>query len=429
MAKRKTRSRVKAAATAARPRPARHSARTSARCAASPARRQASPARRHAAMAPIAPATPFQHARLALGQSAARRRLDRALKRELRQLAALRRSLRQAARTYYRHAACDFAALRRRARYKARLALHEALTGGAVRLAGARRRLRHTFSRKLRHTQDWIARSAEDRLIDAQRTMQRTFRPVLRNVAPYRHAALAGGTAALTVALISMGWLALYDQATAVPTREAARAESVGIASIEDDLLPKPMLGNIDLPPPAIQFAPPPAMPAQTVAVPLPPVRPTIAPAMAPRHVRRPHIRHWTSRAAREAHAEATPNDMLPSISGGYSLVAEARRYLGTNPTGRASLWCGAFMDMILRKTGHKGGGNLALGYEHYGTRVSGPEIGAIAVMGRRGGGHVGIVAGIDPNGNPILISGNHNHTVAEAVYPRSRIITYVMPN
>ncbi|HET7411819.1 MAG TPA: TIGR02594 family protein, partial [Pararhizobium sp.] len=54
--------------------------------------------------------------------------------------------------------------------------------------------------------------------------------------------------------------------------------------------------------------------------------------------------------------------------------------------------------------------------------------VGAIAVMRRRGGGHVGVVSGIDANGNPILISGNHNHTVAEAAYPRSRIVAYVMP-
>jgi uncharacterized protein (TIGR02594 family) len=116
---------------------------------------------------------------------------------------------------------------------------------------------------------------------------------------------------------------------------------------------------------------------------------------------------------------------------GGYtsnSLVSEARKYLGTNPTGRGSLWCGAFMDLVLKRTGHKGGGNLARAYARYGTHVSGPEVGAIAVMGRRGGGHVGVVSGIDPNGNPIIVSGNHNHTVAESVYPASRIIAYVMP-
>lgn len=116
---------------------------------------------------------------------------------------------------------------------------------------------------------------------------------------------------------------------------------------------------------------------------------------------------------------------------GGYtsnSLVSEARKYLGTNPTGRGSLWCGAFMDLVLKRTGHKGGGNLASAYARYGTRVAGPEVGAIAVMGRRGGGHVGVVSGIDPNGNPIIVSGNHNHTVAESVYPAGRIIAYVMP-
>ena len=49
-----------------------------------------------------------------------------------------------------------------------------------------------------------------------------------------------------------------------------------------------------------------------------------------------------------------------------------------------------------------RGGGNLASGYAHYGHRVSGPQIGAIAIMGRRGGGHVGVVSGIDANGNPV---------------------------
>jgi uncharacterized protein (TIGR02594 family) len=121
----------------------------------------------------------------------------------------------------------------------------------------------------------------------------------------------------------------------------------------------------------------------------------------------------------------------MSGVGGFFSspLVAEARRYIGTNPTGRRSLWCGAFMDMVLKNTGHKGGGNLALGYEHYGIRVSEPQVGAIAVMGRHGGGHVGVVTGIDPSGNPIIVSGNHNNTVAESVYPRSRIAAYVVPN
>ncbi|HWM83786.1 MAG TPA: TIGR02594 family protein [Pseudolabrys sp.] len=127
--------------------------------------------------------------------------------------------------------------------------------------------------------------------------------------------------------------------------------------------------------------------------------------------------------AAAQAHGSA-----IPSFTGS-GLVSTARAYLGTNPTSRRTLWCGAFMDLVLRKSGHAGGGNLAKAYAGYGRRVSGPQVGAIAVMNRRGGGHVGVVSGVDANGNPIIISGNHNRTVAEAVYPRGRITAYVVPN
>lgn len=130
-----------------------------------------------------------------------------------------------------------------------------------------------------------------------------------------------------------------------------------------------------------------------------------------------------SARALAQAHSNAAFGGLTSN-----ALVAEARKYIGTNPTGRGSLWCGAFMDLVLKRTGHRGGGNLAKAYAQYGTRVSGPQVGAIAVMSRRGGGHVGVVSGVDPNGNPIIVSGNHNRTVAESVYPASRINAYVLP-
>jgi uncharacterized protein (TIGR02594 family) len=131
--------------------------------------------------------------------------------------------------------------------------------------------------------------------------------------------------------------------------------------------------------------------------------------------------------AAARARAQSHANSAFGGMTSD-ALVTEARKYIGTNPTGRGSLWCGAFMDLILKRTGHAGGGNLAKAYASYGPRVSGPQVGAIAVMGRRGGGHVGVVSGVDPNGNPIIVSGNHNHTVAESVYPAGRISAYVLP-
>ena len=72
----------------------------------------------------------------------------------------------------------------------------------------------------------------------------------------------------------------------------------------------------------------------------------------------------------------------------------------------------------------------MANSFAHYGTRVSGPQVGAIAVMSRGGrGGHVGIITGIDAQGNPIMISGNNGNRVREAPISRGRIYAYVMPN
>ena len=115
----------------------------------------------------------------------------------------------------------------------------------------------------------------------------------------------------------------------------------------------------------------------------------------------------------------------------GSGLGAEARRYVGGNPTGRGSLWCARFMNMVLQHTGHRGtGSDMASSFASYGTRVSGPQVGAIAVMSRgRSGGHVGIITGIDKSGNPIMISGNNGNRVREAPVSRGRIYAYVMPN
>jgi uncharacterized protein (TIGR02594 family) len=112
------------------------------------------------------------------------------------------------------------------------------------------------------------------------------------------------------------------------------------------------------------------------------------------------------------------------------ALVAEARKYIGTNPTDRKRLWCATFMNFVLRKLGYSGtNSDAARSFAYYGRRISAPRVGAIAVLTRgRRGGHVGVVSGTDKNGDPIIISGNHNKLVGEGVYSRSRVIAYVMP-
>ena len=141
------------------------------------------------------------------------------------------------------------------------------------------------------------------------------------------------------------------------------------------------------------------------------------------------------TRGVMNAYASVPPETLSASAAtsggfGGSDLVMEARHYLGGNPTGRGSLWCARFMNLVLEHTGHRGtGSDMANSFTSYGHRVSGPEIGAIAVMGRRGGGHVGIITGIDARGNPIMISGNNGNRVREAPISRGRIYAYVMPN
>src|SRR6476661_4222397 len=167
----------------------------------------------------------------------------------------------------------------------------------------------------------------------------------------------------------------------------------------------------------------------------------------AKRHHGHRHYRHivrasrWQRGVAQmQTRGFANTQASLPSntgpgtaASGGFGssgVVSEARRYIGGNPTGRGSLWCARFMNLVLQHSGYRGtGSDMANSFAHYGQRVSGPQVGAIAVMSRgRRGGHVGIITGIDASGNPIMISGNNGNRVREAPVSRGRIYAHVMP-
>lgn len=126
--------------------------------------------------------------------------------------------------------------------------------------------------------------------------------------------------------------------------------------------------------------------------------------------------------------------DGADSASGGSGFGGNARavnvasRYLGTNPTKRSSRWCAEFMNMMERKMGRPGTGSaLAKSFASYGRRVSNPRAGDIAVLTRKGGGHVGYVMSVS-GGKVKLISGNHGRKVGVGTYPRSRVIAFVRP-
>ncbi|MGD9869049.1 MAG: TIGR02594 family protein [Hyphomicrobiales bacterium] len=114
---------------------------------------------------------------------------------------------------------------------------------------------------------------------------------------------------------------------------------------------------------------------------------------------------------------------------GSTRAIQIARSYLGTNPTGQGSLWCAHFMNMVEKKAGRSGtGSGLARSYTSYGRRVSSPQPGDIAVVGRKGGGgHVGYVMGVE-GGKVTLISGNYNRKVGIGKYSMSSVVAFVRP-
>lgn len=114
----------------------------------------------------------------------------------------------------------------------------------------------------------------------------------------------------------------------------------------------------------------------------------------------------------------------IKTTSTNTDLISKARQHLNKTASQLGlplTLWCADFMNLI---TGGGTRSRLAKSYLSYGSPASKGCVGCIAVMGRKGGGHVGVVSGYK-GGNPIIISGNYSRKVKEAVVSASRIIAY----
>lgn len=126
--------------------------------------------------------------------------------------------------------------------------------------------------------------------------------------------------------------------------------------------------------------------------------------------------------------------EIAAQVPGAAGVLLEALRWRGRTakqlglPT---QLWCADFMNFVLHKAGGKGTkSRAARSFLEFGKKLDGPRVGAIAIMYRKGpnSGHVGVVRGTDGQGNPIVVSGNHGNTVMQSVYPKSKVLAYVMP-
>lgn len=111
--------------------------------------------------------------------------------------------------------------------------------------------------------------------------------------------------------------------------------------------------------------------------------------------------------------------------------IVEMLRRLGAWWRDDETPWCGVAVASWLSEAGYPIPKHYyrALAWADYGDRAPRPEQGAIAVLSRDGGGHVGIVTGVSPNGSHIrLIGGNQGDAVSEAWFPAVRVVAYRTP-
>ena len=93
--------------------------------------------------------------------------------------------------------------------------------------------------------------------------------------------------------------------------------------------------------------------------------------------------------------------------------------------------WCGVALAAWVKAAGHPIPKHYyrALAWADYGAPCPRPMQGAIAVLTRKGGGHVGLVTGVTASGGMVrLLGGNQNDAVNELWFPAARITAYRRP-
>jgi len=93
--------------------------------------------------------------------------------------------------------------------------------------------------------------------------------------------------------------------------------------------------------------------------------------------------------------------------------------------------WCAAMLGhwLIKAKLPFPKNAFRALSWLTYGAGYVHPMYGAIAVMTRQGGGHVGIVTGVTKDKKYVrVLGGNQQNMVCESFFPATRISSYRAP-
>ena len=93
--------------------------------------------------------------------------------------------------------------------------------------------------------------------------------------------------------------------------------------------------------------------------------------------------------------------------------------------------WCGVFLGAVMKEVGIKPPGAYyrARAWLAWGAPLSGPAVGAVAVLERGGAGHVGLVVGRTGAGQILLLGGNQGDMVNVMAFAPGRVLGYRWPD
>lgn len=85
--------------------------------------------------------------------------------------------------------------------------------------------------------------------------------------------------------------------------------------------------------------------------------------------------------------------------------------------------WCAAFVGAVLERSGIRSSRfESARSYLTWGEKLDAPALGAVAVFTRDGGGHVGFVVGVEPDGDLLILGGNQSNAVNVRAFSPKRL-------
>lgn len=141
----------------------------------------------------------------------------------------------------------------------------------------------------------------------------------------------------------------------------------------------------------------------------------------------------WLAEAAKHIGKKEVPGPGFnPWIKNLWLGLKGGAWYWNTLGKGDDSLlpWCGAFMAAVMKACGipYPERYASAKAWADWGKRLAVPVLGCVVVFTRVGGGHVGIVVGIDKLGRLLVLGGNQKDMVRIDPFDRPRVFAYVWP-